>query len=121
MSASSPGRGTDPAALERLLAAGRDSALLRMGLALAYHRREDYEAARLHVTQALVFDPDFAAAGRLKGLIALACGDTVGAEAAFTGALAVAQRRGDYQLAKELVVRLRRLQAPQHEAPGDLS
>ncbi|MES2051681.1 MAG: hypothetical protein V4455_06940, partial [Pseudomonadota bacterium] len=65
-------RGTDPAALERLLAAGRDSALLRMGLALAYHRREDYDAARLHVTQALVFDPDFAAAGRLKGLIALA-------------------------------------------------
>lgn len=116
MSAQSPGRGTDPAALERLLAAGRDSALLRMGLALAYHRREDYEAARLHVTQALVFDPDFAAAGRLKGLIALACGDTAGAEAAFADALAVAQRRGDYQLAKELAVRLRRLQAP-----GDLS
>jgi Tfp pilus assembly protein PilF len=105
-------RGADPAALERLLATGRDGALLRMGLALAYHRREDYKAARMHVEQALVFDPDFAAAGRLKGLIALACGDTVQASAAFTDALAAAQRRGDYQLAKELTVRLRRLQPP---------
>lgn len=102
-------RGADPAALERLLATGRDSALLRMGLALAYHRCEDYKVARMHVEQALVFDPDFAAAGRLKGLIALACGDAVGAIAAFADALAVAQRRGDYQLAKELAVRLRRL------------
>lgn len=107
-----PGRGADPAALERLLAAGRDGALLRMGLALAYHRREDNDAARIHVEQALVFDPDFAAAGRLRGLIALAGGDTVGAVAAFTNALAVAQRRGDFQLAKELAVRLRRLQPP---------
>lgn len=111
-----PGPGADPAALERLLAAGRDSALLRMGLALAYHRREDGETARRHATQALVLDPDFAAAGRLLGLIELARGDAAGAEAAFTKALAVAQRRGDYQLAKELVVRLRRLQVPPHDA-----
>lgn len=114
-------RGADPAALERLLAAGRDGALLRMGLALAYHRREDYALARRHVDQALVFEPEFAAAGHLKGLIALAVGDTEGAAAAFSGALAAAQRRGDYQLAKALTVRLRRLQAQAQAAAGGLA
>ncbi|XAH23380.1 hypothetical protein AAFF27_25935 [Xylophilus sp. GW821-FHT01B05] len=98
--------------LERLLAEGRDSALLRMGLALAYHRSGGFEAAREHIVRALDFDPDFAAAWRLHGLIALALDDAAQAASAFTQGLAVAQRRGDRQLVRELEVRLRRLGRP---------
>ena len=104
------GPGPTPDALEALLAAGRDSALLRMGLALAHHRCGNVDAAARHITQALVLDPDFAAAGRLQGLLALECGKPAEAAAAFGRALAAAQRRGDYQLVKELTVRLRRLE-----------
>lgn len=104
--------GPSPEALERLLAAGRDSALLRMSLALAHHRRDDAPTALMHVEKALAFDPEFTAAWRLQGLLALALGDAAKAEASFAQALEVAQRRGELQLVKELTVRLRRLRTP---------
>lgn len=71
-----PPPGPSPEALERMLAAGRDGALLRMSLALAYHRREDPRTALLHLEKALAFDADFTAAHRLQGLVALELGDT---------------------------------------------
>jgi Tfp pilus assembly protein PilF len=101
--------GPSPEALERMLAAGRDGALLRMSLALAYHRRDDAPTALMHAEKAVALDPDFTAAHRLQGLIALGLGDNAMAEAAFAKALEVAQRRGELQLVKELTVRLRRL------------
>jgi Tfp pilus assembly protein PilF len=101
--------GSSPEALERMLAAGRDGALLRMSLALAYHRRDDPQTALMHVGKALALDADFTAAHRLQGLIALELGDAAQAEAAFAKGLEVAQRRGELQLVKELTVRLRRL------------
>ncbi|WP_454914302.1 hypothetical protein [Variovorax gossypii] len=101
--------GPAPEALERMLAAGRDGALLRMSLALACQRREDVRTALAHAVKAVEFDPDFTAAHRLQGLLALDLGDHAKAEAAFAKALEVAQRRGELQLAKELTVRLRRL------------
>ena len=101
--------GPSPEALERMLAAGRDGALLRMSLALAYHRREDPQTALTHVDKAIELGPDFTAAHRLQGLLALDLGDNAKAEAAFDKALEVAQRRGELQLVKELTVRLRRL------------
>lgn len=104
--------GPSPEALERMLAAGRDGALLRMSLALAYHRREDEATALMHVEKAVALDADFTAAHRLQGLIALGLGDNTKAEAAFATALEVAQRRGELQLVKELTVRLRRLRTP---------
>jgi Tfp pilus assembly protein PilF len=108
--------GPSPEALERMLAAGRDGALLRMSLALAYHRREDEATALMHVEKAVALDADFTAAHRLQGLIALGLGDNAKAEAAFATALEVAQRRGELQLVKELTVRLRRLRAPSPRA-----
>lgn len=101
--------GPSPETLERMLAAGRDSALLRMSLALAYHRRQDPQTALARAGKAIELDPDFTAAHRLQGLIALDLGDNAKAEAAFEKALEVAQRRGELQLVKELSVRLRRL------------
>jgi Tfp pilus assembly protein PilF len=107
--APAPPPGPSPEALERMLAAGRDGALLRMGLALAHHRRDDPRAALVHVQKALAFDADFTAAHRLHGLLALSMGDKAQAQAAFAKGLEVAQRRGEMQLVKELTVRLRRL------------
>ncbi len=109
--------GPAPEALERMLAAGRDGALLRMSLALAYHRRADPAAALTHLEKALAFDADFSAAHRLQGLVALELGNTAQAESAFAKGLEVAQRRGEMQLVKELTVRLRRLTKA---APGGI-
>lgn len=109
MTTPTPPAGPAPEALERMLAAGRDGALLRMSLALAYHRRDDPHTASMHATKALEFDADFTAAHRLQGLLALELGDAAQAEAAFAKGLEVAQRRGELQLVKELTVRLRRL------------
>lgn len=111
MTAPAPG-GPAPEALERLLARGADNALLRMGLALAWHRRGELARARGHVEQALAHQPGFAAAGRLRGLIALEQGEPAVAAEAFAQALAAAQRQGERQLERELAVRLKRLQPP---------
>jgi Tfp pilus assembly protein PilF len=105
-----PVPGPSPEALERMLAAGRDGALLRMSLALAYHRCDDQQTALMHVSKALTFDPNFTAAHRLQGLIALTLGDAAQAQSAFARGREVAQRRGELQLVKELTVRLRRLE-----------
>lgn len=109
MDTPSPPPGPSPEALERMLAAGRDGALLRMSLALAYHRRNEPQTALVHLEKALAFDADFTAAHRLQGLIALELGHAAQAEAAFGKGLEVAQRRGEMQLVKELTVRLRRV------------
>ncbi|WP_432726705.1 tetratricopeptide repeat protein [Variovorax sp. W6] len=109
--------GPSPDALERMLAAGRDGALLRMSLALAYHRRDDPRTALAHLEKALAFDPDFTAAHRLQGLVALSLGDAAQAESAFAKGLEVAQRRGELQLVKELNVRLKRLRPTPPAAP----
>lgn len=101
--------GPVPEALEKLLAKGTDNALLRMGLALAYHRRGELEHARGHVELALLHQPGFAAAGRLRGLIALDQGEPAVAAEAFAQALDAAQRQGERQLERELAVRLKRL------------
>lgn len=104
--------GPVPEALEKLLAKGTDNALLRMGLALAYHRRGEWDRARGHVEQALLHQPGFAAAGRLRGLIALEQGEPAVAAQAFAQALEAARRQGERQLERELAVRLKRLQPP---------
>lgn len=101
--------GPVPEALEKLLAKGTDNALLRMGLALAYHRRGELERARGHVERALLHQPGFAAAGRLRGLVALEQGEPAVAAEAFAQALDAAQRQGERQLERELAVRLKRL------------
>ena len=108
--------GPSPGAPERLLAAGRGGGLPRTGLGRADPRRDDAPTALMHAEKALAFDPEFTAAWRLQGLLALALGDAAKAEASFAQALEVAQRRGELQLVKELTVRLRRLRTPKPPA-----
>lgn len=95
--------------LERLLASGRDGAMLRYGLGQALLREEQFEAAREHLQEATRQDPSYSAAWKLlgKSLDRLGRGDE--AEAAWHRGLEAARERGDLQSIKEIEVFLKRL------------
>ena len=96
--------------LEQLLAAGRDSALLRFGLGNACLKDGDAQAAALHLAQATQQQPSYSAAWKLLGVALNQLERLQEAQAAWTTGLEVAQQQGDAQSAKEMAVFLRRLQ-----------
>ena len=96
------------AAFARMLAGGRDGALLRFGLGSAYLDRDETERAREHLAVAVELDPGYSAAWKLLGRAALAAGDRDAAIAAWQRGIEVAGRRGDQQAEKEMRVFLRR-------------
>ena len=98
--------------LEKLLAAGRDSALLRFGLGNACLQDGDVAAAAEHFAQATRQQANYSAAWKLLGKALLQLGRADEAQAAWTTGLAVAEQQGDQQSAKEMAVFLRRLQRP---------
>lgn len=104
--------------LEQLLAAGRDSALLRFGLGNACLQAGDAEAAVLHLTQATQQQASYSAAWKLLGRALHQLERLDAAQAAWTRGLEVAQQQGDAQSAKEMAVFLRRLQRQQADAGG---
>jgi Tfp pilus assembly protein PilF len=101
--------------LEAMLARGNDNALLRLTLAARYFERGVLDRALEHAEVAVNLDADYSAAWRLLGRIQAATG--LGAQAAQTyrHGIAVAERRGDQQAAKEMRVFLRRLEAASKE------
>lgn len=96
--------------LEALLAQGSDSAMLRFSLATAYFDRGELERAELHAAAALALDADYSAAWKLLGRTQAARGEVHEAADTFRRGIAVAERRGDLQAAKEMRVFLRRLE-----------
>ena len=96
-------------ALERLLAAGKDGALLRFGLGNAYLAAGDATHAVEHFRRALAFDPDYSAAWKQLGKALAALGLETEALAAYRDGIAAAERRGDKQALKEMEVFSRRL------------
>jgi Tfp pilus assembly protein PilF len=98
------------ASLEALLARGPDSAVLRFTLATAYFDRGELERAILHAEAALALDADYSAAWKLLGKLQAGRGETHQAAATYRQGIAVAERRGDLQAAKEMRVFLRRLE-----------
>lgn len=101
--------------LEALLALGTDSAMLRFTLATAYFERGELERASLHAAAALALDGEYSAAWKLLGTIQAARGETHTAAATYRQGIAVAERRGDLQAAKEMRVFLRRLERPRED------
>jgi predicted Zn-dependent protease len=96
--------------LERLLASGRDGALLRFGLGQALLQQGLPQEAQAHLRQATQQDPHYSAAWKLLGKALEQLGNGDEAEAAWRHGLAVAEARGDMQSVKEITVFLRRLQ-----------
>jgi Tfp pilus assembly protein PilF len=92
------------AALEKLLAAGRDDALLRFSLGSACLKEGDAIAAAEHLRRAIGHDPGYSAAWKLLGQALLSEGRASEAAEAWERGIGVAESRGDVQAAKEMRV-----------------
>jgi Tfp pilus assembly protein PilF len=96
--------------LERMLAAGRDSALLRFGLGNEHLKRGDPAAAAAHLRKAVELDPRYSAAWKLLGKAYEAAGYAQAAMEAYRQGIEAAEAGGDKQAAREMSVFLRRLE-----------
>jgi len=95
--------------LEKLLAAGKDSAMLRFGLGSEYMKAGDYGTAAAHLRRAVQIDETYSAAWKLLGQALTQLGQFAHALQAYESGIAVADARGDKQAAKEMTVFARRL------------
>lgn len=103
----------DPALISNLrtqLGTPRDGALLRYSLGNALLDAGEAAQAVLQLREALTFDPDYSAAWKALGKAQLAIGDNAAAADAWREGIAVANRRGDVQAAKEMAVFLKRIE-----------
>lgn len=100
----------DPTPLEKLLAAGQDSLMLRFGLGSAWLKQGDHERAVEHLRAALRHDPAHSASHKLLGKALAAAGRNDEAIAAYEAGIGIAEEKGDIQAAKEMRVFLKRLQ-----------
>jgi tetratricopeptide (TPR) repeat protein len=94
---------------ERLLASGKDGALLRFGLGNEYLKAGDALTAATHLRRAVALDPGYSAAWKLLGKALLAADRREEALAAWQEGIAAAERKGDKQAMKEMEVFARRL------------
>ena len=95
--------------LEAMLASGQDSAGLRFALANHYFKHDQMPRAVEHAEVAVAMDPDYSAAWRLLGRAQAKAGRTDDAARSFERGIAVANKRGDRQVEKEMRVFLKRL------------
>jgi predicted Zn-dependent protease len=96
--------------LLKMLGGGRDDALLRYSLGNEYLKNEDPAAAIAHLRAALVHDPAYSAAWKLLGKALEATAAWAEALDAYREGIAVAERKGDKQAAKEMSVFARRVE-----------
>ena len=96
--------------LLKMLASGRDNALLRYSLGNEYEKAGDHANAITHLRAALAHDPGYSAAWKLLGRALEADGAADEALAAYREGLGVAEKKGDKQAAKEMAVFARRLE-----------
>ena len=95
---------------ERLLAAGKDSALLRFSLGNEYMKAGDPDGAASHLARAVAQDANYTAAWKLFGKALTAAERRDEAIDAYRNGIAAAKRKGDRQAEKEMAVFLRRLE-----------
>lgn len=97
-------------ALEKMLARGQDSAMLRLTLGNAYQCRGERETALRHLREAVRLDPNYSAAWKGLGRLLAETGRHEEALETYRRGLAVAERQGDMQVVRELRVFIRRLE-----------
>lgn len=96
--------------LQAMLAAGKDSALLRYTLGKAFlDAGQAGSGAREHLLSATHWDAQYSVAWKSLGKACLELNDVAAARKAWEQGLACAEAKGDAQVAKELTVFLRRL------------
>ena len=103
---------TSPAleSFERMLASGKDGAMLRYSLGNEYLKAADVAAALVHLERAVAIDPRDTAAWKLYGTALVAAGRDGDALAAWRRGIEVARERGDRQAEKEMTVFARRIE-----------
>ena len=95
---------------EKLLASGKDNALLRFTLGSEYLKRNDFEKATTHLRRAVEHEPKYSAAWKLLGKALTNSQRINEAELAYRQGIEIAEQKGDVQAAKEMKVFLGRLQ-----------
>jgi Tfp pilus assembly protein PilF len=95
---------------ERMLASGKDGALLRYSLGSEYLKAGDAARAAEHLAQAVALDPRHTASWKLYGKALLAAGRDDEALAAWRRGIDCARERGDRQAEKEMTVFARRIE-----------
>ena len=96
--------------LLKLLASGRDDALLRFSLGNEYLKAGEHASAAEHLRVAVERDPAYSAAWKLLGKALHETGAAAEALTAYREGIAVAERKGDKQAAKEMTVFARRIE-----------
>lgn len=96
--------------LEKMLANGKDSALLRFSLGNEYLKQEDAATAAGHLKQAVILDANYSAAWKALGKALDMAGEMEPALQAYRQGIEVAEKRGDKQAAKEMSVFAKRIE-----------
>ncbi|HIE00034.1 MAG TPA: hypothetical protein EYP59_07055 [Thiotrichaceae bacterium] len=95
---------------EALLAKGQDNTMLRYGLGNAYSKEKVFVTAAMHFAKALEFEQNYSAAWKGYGKALAENQQIEEAIDAYMQGIAVAEKKGDKQAAKEMRVFLKRLQ-----------
>ena len=96
--------------LEKLLEAGKETALLRFSLGNEYLKTGQPTVAVEHLQRAVALDPKYSAAWKLLGKALVESARPEEALNAYRRGIEVAERNGDKQAAKEMTVFASRLE-----------
>jgi predicted Zn-dependent protease len=103
------------ASFEKMLAAGKDSALLRYSLGNEYLKLERFADAVTHLQHVVALDPGYTAAWKALGRALAASGRSDEALVAWRAGIDVAHRKGDKQAGREMEVFARRIEKARGE------
>ncbi|HSH42582.1 MAG TPA: tetratricopeptide repeat protein [Arenicellales bacterium] len=95
--------------LEKMLAGGKDDALLRFGLGNAYFQSKEYDKAAVHLARALEHDEGYSAAWKLLGKAYMNTGALEAARRTFEEGIKQADARGDKQAVREMQVFVKKI------------
>jgi predicted Zn-dependent protease len=96
--------------LQKLIGTPRDGALLRFSLGSEYLKGGDAHNAQLQFAEAVARDPAYSAAWKLLGRALAEDGQPQAALAAWRQGIAVAEKKGDLQAAREMAVFAKRVE-----------
>jgi tetratricopeptide (TPR) repeat protein len=99
----------DITTLEKMIAKGQDSAMLRLTLARLLSQAEQWDKAATHLLSALEQDPNYSAAWKALGQAHLSMGQNDAALSDWQQGIEAARANGDKQAEKEMDVFVRRL------------
>lgn len=95
--------------LEKMLASGRDDAMLRFGLGSALFNEDRFDEAVPHLAKCIEMDENYTAAYKLLGKSYIRLGQEAEARLVYEKGLPLAEAQGDKQTVKEITVFLKKL------------